>query len=50
MVIAKGQGNFETLQACGRDIFFLMKVKCSVVAGETGLPTGSIFFHHGGAA
>ena len=43
-IISKGQGNFETLQECGREIFFLMKVKCSVVAEETGLPLGSIFF------
>ena len=46
MIILKGQGNFETLQGCGREIFFLMKVKCSVTAEETGLPVGSIFFHH----
>lgn len=44
MIISKGQGNFETLQGSGRDIFFLMKVKCEVVAMETGLPLGSIFF------
>ncbi|MDH3981755.1 MAG: ARMT1-like domain-containing protein [Kiritimatiellaceae bacterium] len=46
MIISKGQGNFETLQDCGREIFFLMKVKCEVVAMETGLPMGSIFFKH----
>ncbi|VGO22532.1 damage-control phosphatase ARMT1 family protein [Pontiella sulfatireligans] len=46
MIISKGQGNFETLQDCGREIFFLMKVKCDVVAEETGLPLGSIFFQH----
>lgn len=44
MIISKGQGNFETLQESGRDIFFLMKVKCSVIAEETGLPLGSIYF------
>jgi len=44
MIISKGQGNFETLQESGREIFFLMKVKCTVVAEETGLPLGSIFF------
>lgn len=44
MIISKGQGNFETLQSCGREIFFLMKVKCEVVAMETGLPLGSIYF------
>ncbi len=49
MIISKGQGNFETLQNCPRDIFFLMKVKCEVVARETGLPLGSIFFQRGNA-
>ncbi|VGO17133.1 hypothetical protein PDESU_05728 [Pontiella desulfatans] len=44
MIISKGQGNFETLQESGREIFFLMKVKCDVVALETGLPLGSIYF------
>ncbi|WP_372807382.1 DUF89 domain-containing protein [Pontiella sp.] len=44
MIVSKGQGNFETLQDCGREIFFLMKVKCEVVAAETGLPIGSIYF------
>lgn len=44
MIISKGQGNFETLQDCGREIFFLMKVKCDVVAEETSLPLGSIYF------
>ena len=44
MIISKGQGNFETLEDCGREIFFLMKVKCEVVAMETGLPLGSIYF------
>ncbi len=44
MIISKGQGNFETLQESGREIFFLMKVKCEVVAEETRLPLGSIYF------
>lgn len=44
LVISKGQGNFETLQDCGREVFFLMKVKCEVVARETRLPLGSIYF------
>ncbi len=33
IVISKGQGNFETLSDCGRDIFFLLKAKCPVIAG-----------------
>jgi hypothetical protein len=42
VIIAKGQGNFETLhQVEGRPLFFLFMVKCSVVAGHTGLEVGS---------
>lgn len=44
MIISKGQGNFETLQDVDREIFFLMKVKCEVIATMTGLPLGSIYF------
>ena len=41
LVIAKGQGNFETLTAAPRDICFLFKVKCAVVAARSGLPLGA---------
>ncbi|WP_456479761.1 damage-control phosphatase ARMT1 family protein [Nautilia sp.] len=35
MVISKGMGNFECLFGeCGRDVFYLFKVKCEVVARE----------------
>lgn len=40
MVISKGQGNFETLSENAREIFFLFKVKCHVIASKTGLPAG----------
>jgi uncharacterized protein with ATP-grasp and redox domains len=32
LVIAKGQGNFETLNDVNKDIFFLLKAKCPVIA------------------
>jgi len=41
LVIAKGQGNFETLSDVSRDICFLFKVKCSVIASKVGLPLGT---------
>ncbi len=44
MIIAKGQGNYETLNDCGREVFFLLKVKCEVVAAATERPLGSIVF------
>ncbi len=41
MIVSKGQGNFETLNQCGRTVFFLLKVKCLVVAKAIQYPTGS---------
>jgi uncharacterized protein with ATP-grasp and redox domains len=42
LVIAKGQGNFESLSDEPRDIFFLFKVKCQVVANHVGTPVGTL--------
>lgn len=47
LIISKGQGNFETLSDCGENIFFLLKVKCPVVAKSAGLPVGSHVLRHG---
>ncbi|HOP39772.1 MAG TPA: ARMT1-like domain-containing protein [Geobacteraceae bacterium] len=41
LVIAKGQGNFETLSDTNADIFFLFKAKCPVIANHVGLPVGT---------
>ena len=41
LIIAKGQGNFETLSGAGENIAFWFKVKCPVVARELGLPLGT---------
>lgn len=41
LIIAKGQGNYETLSEEPRDIFFLFAVKCDVVARHVGLPRGT---------
>lgn len=41
MVISKGQGNYETLSDLNRPIFFLLQLKCSVVARNLGLKRGS---------
>jgi len=40
MVIAKGQGNLETLINETRPIYFLFKVKCEVIAERSGFPLG----------
>jgi len=41
VIIAKGQGNFETLAGGPGNIFFLLKIKCPVVAAHTGLDIGT---------
>lgn len=41
VVLAKGQGNFETLTGAGRELFFLLQVKCAVVEQHAGAPKGS---------
>lgn len=41
LILAKGQGNFETLSDRADNIFFLFKVKCPVIANHTGLPVGA---------
>ncbi len=45
LVIAKGQGNFESLSDADQHIFFIFKVKCPVIAAHTGCPTGSMVIH-----
>jgi len=32
MVISKGQGNYEGLSDCNRQVFFLLKTKCKIIA------------------
>jgi len=41
LIISKGQGNFETLMEVEKPIFFLFKVKCSVVSQIIQKPVGS---------
>ena len=45
LVIAKGQGNFETLDEEDKLIFFLLKVKCRVVADDLHCDIGSAVVH-----
>lgn len=42
LVIAKGQGNYETLSDADKDIYFLFTVKCPLVAERVGEPVGSL--------
>jgi len=41
LIIAKGQGNFESLSEEPGNIFFLFKVKCRVIADHVGMPVGA---------
>jgi damage-control phosphatase, subfamily I len=41
LVISKGQGNFEGLDNPGRDVLFLLKAKCPVIARAFAVPLGS---------
>jgi len=40
--ISKGQGNYEALSNEKRPIFFLLKAKCHVIAGDLGVNEGDI--------
>ncbi len=48
VVLAKGQGNYETLSDAGRQVFMLFKVKCAVVAEDCGRTLGEIVLLDGG--
>jgi uncharacterized protein with ATP-grasp and redox domains len=41
VIIAKGQGNYETLLHEDRPIFFMFKVKCDVISKICGYPIGT---------
>ena len=43
LVISKGQGNYETVAPRrAQTVFYLLKVKCPVIARDLGLPTGTM--------
>jgi len=44
IVISKGQGNYESLNNSSREIFFLLMIKCHLVADEISIPEGSLVF------
>ncbi|MDL1968045.1 MAG: ARMT1-like domain-containing protein [Deltaproteobacteria bacterium] len=44
LIIAKGQGNYETLSDVKKDIFFVLKAKCPVIAQHIGCEKGSLVF------
>ncbi len=46
LIIAKGQGNYETLSHIDKNIFFLLKAKCPVIARDIGCRVGSMVIHN----
>ena len=38
VMIAKGQGNFETLQKCGKNIYYIFMCKCDMFAKRFNVP------------
>ncbi|HYH04577.1 MAG TPA: ARMT1-like domain-containing protein [Bacillota bacterium] len=45
LVISKGQGNYETLsETAGREIFFLLKAKCPIIAKYLNVAVGDYIF------
>ena len=40
LIIAKGQGNYETLRESPKQVYFLLRVKCPVIARDIGCPVG----------
>jgi len=45
LVIAKGQGNYESLHDCDKDIVFLLKAKCAIVAKSLNSKLGEMVLH-----
>ena len=47
LVLAKGQGNYETLSESQRPVFFLLKAKCPVIAADLDCAPGSLVLRCG---
>jgi len=48
LVLSKGQGNYEALSGYDKDVFFLLRVKCSVIARDTGFEIGETVIQRNG--
>ncbi|MBN2516981.1 MAG: DUF89 family protein [Deltaproteobacteria bacterium] len=49
IVLAKGQGNYESLSDESKNIFFLLQAKCPVIADKIGCQVGDLVFKNGKA-
>ncbi len=48
VIIAKGQGNYESLSDAGRKVFCMLQIKCPVIGIDIGAPKGSIVCYRSG--
>jgi damage-control phosphatase, subfamily I len=49
IVISKGQGNFEALSNCNREVYFLLKAKCAMISKKLGVNLNEyVFIRHAG--
>ena len=47
LVLSKGQANYETMDEMGDKIFFLLRVKCPILAEQLEAPIGSLVMKQG---
>lgn len=47
LVLSKGQANYETLEAQGDKVFFLLRVKCPIISREIKYSIGSLVLKQG---
>jgi uncharacterized protein with ATP-grasp and redox domains len=47
LVIAKGQGNYETLSDADKNIFFILKAECPVIARDLGCEVSEMILRRG---
>jgi damage-control phosphatase, subfamily I len=50
MILAKGQGNYETLSHVDAPLFFLLMAKCPIIARDIGCNVGDMVIRRGAAA
>jgi hypothetical protein len=48
LIVAKGQGNYETLRESPQRIYFLLRVKCPIIARDLGCPLGRMVLRPSG--
>jgi len=49
LVISKGQGNYETLSDVNKDVFFVLRAKCPVIARHLGCEIGQMILRRSDA-